>query len=112
MDEKLKKEALSYDLKSLKNSLAQFDKNIESLEISISREQDAIDGEKDMIRAINDSSNKADPKLKQIDTARLQDSIAGHNTNIDTFKTAIEEELVQARKTQRMITYLEVLNGS
>lgn len=108
MDEGLKRQAEQFDLQSLKDSLNKHDENIASLRMAIEHQHQFISQEENMIDVINRPDNTADPKLIEIDTARLKDSIAAHRVDISVFEGGIKEEEARKRDTETMIIYLEI----
>jgi hypothetical protein len=76
-------------------------KAVELQELTISNEQV-------MINTITAPGHQANPKLIEIDTLRLQDSISGHKDEIDTFEKEIKDEQGRRRDTEQMIMYLEI----
>lgn len=111
MNQSLKKQAENYDINALRKSLSKHDDNIQSLEDAIDRANEFIEQEQEMIQVINRDDNPADKKHIEIDTARLQDSISHHKSEIAVFESEINEEKARKNFTERLIMYKEVASG-
>ena len=100
-----------YDLESLRSSLSQFDKNIESIELVITRLKDSIKSEEEMLRVLNDPSNPnlaTHAALIEIDSQRIRESINGHYLEISNFDEEIKQEQARKLDTEKLIMRIEL----
>ncbi len=107
MDQRLKDQAKSYDLPSLRKSLEKHDDNISTLDEEVVRQEDLIENEQMMISVIGRPDNEANKRIVEIDTAKLKDSIQVHRSEIALFKSEVKQEEARRRETEQMIMYLE-----
>jgi len=102
---------VEYNLESLRSSLSQFDKNIESIELVITRLKDSIKSEEEMLRVLNDPSNPnlvTHAALIEIDSQRIRESINGHYLEISNFEEEIKQEQARKLDTEKLIMRIEL----